>query len=37
VIVQEGGYLCPELEENLARFLGGFLDGHEVRGHKVRP
>lgn len=24
VIVQEGGYLCPELGENLASFIGGF-------------
>lgn len=24
VIVQEGGYLCPELGENLTSFLGGF-------------
>jgi len=36
VIVQEGGYLCPELGENLARFLGGFLDGHKVNGRTVR-
>lgn len=24
VLVQEGGYLCPELGDNLAAFLGGF-------------
>jgi acetoin utilization deacetylase AcuC-like enzyme len=28
VIVQEGGYLCPELGANLQGFLGGFLDAH---------
>ncbi len=27
VIVQEGGYLCPELGDNLRSFLSGFLDG----------
>jgi acetoin utilization deacetylase AcuC-like enzyme len=26
VIVQEGGYLCPELGDNLRSFLSGFLD-----------
>lgn len=31
VIVQEGGYLCPELGENLASFLTGFAEAHEVR------
>lgn len=31
VIVQEGGYLCPELGNNLSSFLGGFLNEHEVR------
>lgn len=30
VIVQEGGYLCPELGDNLAGFLTGFRDAHEV-------
>ncbi len=30
VIVQEGGYLCPELGDNLASFLGGFQRAHEV-------
>ena len=28
IIVQEGGYLCPELGDNLQSFLGGFLDEH---------
>ena len=28
VIVQEGGYPCPELGDNLARFLGGFAEAH---------
>ncbi|MBC8269548.1 MAG: histone deacetylase family protein [Rhodospirillaceae bacterium] len=32
IIVQEGGYLCPELGENLKSFLGGFLDAHSVVG-----
>jgi len=27
VIVQEGGYLCPELGDNLEALLGGFRDG----------
>lgn len=30
VIVQEGGYLCPELGANLQSFLGGFLGAHRV-------
>jgi len=30
LIVQEGGYLCPELGDNLASFLTGFRDTHEV-------
>jgi len=30
IIVQEGGYLCPELGSNLKSFLGGFLNGHKV-------
>jgi acetoin utilization deacetylase AcuC-like enzyme len=28
LIVQEGGYLCPELGDNLRGFLAGFLDHH---------
>ena len=28
VIVQEGGYLCPELGDNLASFLGAFRAAH---------
>lgn len=28
LIVQEGGYLCPELGDNLESFLTGFLDHH---------
>src|SRR5262249_26935961 len=28
VIVQEGGYLCPELGDNLTSFLGGFGGKH---------
>ena len=32
VIVQEGGYLCPELGDNLVTLLGGFRDGQAVRG-----
>jgi len=28
VIVQEGGYICPELGDNLKSFLGGFVDAH---------
>jgi len=28
VIVQEGGYLCPELGDNLQSFLSGFLNQH---------
>lgn len=28
VIVQEGGYLCPELGDNLTSFLTGFRAGH---------
>jgi len=31
IIVQEGGYLCPELGDNLKNFLGGFLNEHVVR------
>jgi len=31
IIVQEGGYLCPELGDNLKEFLGGFLNEHVVR------
>lgn len=31
VIVQEGGYLCPELGINLKSFLGGFLGEHNVK------
>ena len=27
VIVQEGGYLCPELGLNLSSFLEGFISG----------
>jgi acetoin utilization deacetylase AcuC-like enzyme len=30
VIVQEGGYLCPELGDNLQSFLAGFLDAHRI-------
>jgi len=30
VIVQEGGYLCPELGDNLSAFLNGFVNGHHV-------
>jgi acetoin utilization deacetylase AcuC-like enzyme len=30
VIVQEGGYLCPELGDNLHSFLSGFLDQHTI-------
>ena len=30
VIVQEGGYLCPELGDNLSSFLTGFLENHRV-------
>jgi len=30
LIVQEGGYLCPELGDNLRSFLGGFLDAHKT-------
>jgi acetoin utilization deacetylase AcuC-like enzyme len=30
VIVQEGGYLCPELGDNLTHFLRGFKDTHET-------
>jgi acetoin utilization deacetylase AcuC-like enzyme len=32
VIVQEGGYLCPELGGNLKSFLSGFLDRHAPGG-----
>jgi acetoin utilization deacetylase AcuC-like enzyme len=28
IIVQEGGYLCPELGDNLEAFLGGFIANH---------
>jgi acetoin utilization deacetylase AcuC-like enzyme len=28
LIMQEGGYLCPELGDNLESFLTGFLDAH---------
>ncbi len=28
IIVQEGGYLCPELGDNLERFLGAFAAAH---------
>jgi acetoin utilization deacetylase AcuC-like enzyme len=28
LIIQEGGYLCPELGTNLQSFLSGFLDHH---------
>ena len=28
IIVQEGGYLCPELGDNLESFLGGFMAAH---------
>ncbi len=28
IIVQEGGYLCPELGDNLASFLGAFAAAH---------
>lgn len=28
VVVQEGGYLCPELGGNLQSFLSGFLEAH---------
>ena len=31
VIVQEGGYLCPELGDNLGALLGGFRDGQAAR------
>ena len=30
VIVQEGGYLCPELGDNLTSFLTGFAATHDV-------
>jgi len=30
VIIQEGGYLCPELGDNLASFLRGFITAHKV-------
>ena len=30
LLVQEGGYLCPELGENLTAALAGFQDAHEV-------
>lgn len=29
IIVQEGGYLCPELGDNLQSFLNGFLAAHD--------
>jgi len=32
IIVQEGGYLCPELGGNLQSFLSGFLDHHAQGG-----
>ena len=32
VIVQEGGYLCPELGANLEALLGGFRDGQQAAG-----
>lgn len=32
IIVQEGGYMCPELGDNLASFLNGFNQNH----HKQR-
>ncbi len=32
VLIQEGGYLCPELGTNLATFLGAFVEAHEVAG-----
>jgi acetoin utilization deacetylase AcuC-like enzyme len=32
VIVQEGGYLCPELGDNLVAFLGGFAAAHGIDG-----
>jgi len=31
LLVQEGGYLCPELGDNLAAFLSGFRQAHRVR------
>jgi len=30
VIVQEGGYLSPELGENLCSFLEGFTSGGKI-------
>ena len=30
IIVQEGGYLCPRLGDNLTQFLGGFLGSHRI-------
>ncbi|PLX38318.1 MAG: acetylpolyamine amidohydrolase [Hyphomicrobiales bacterium] len=30
IIVQEGGYLCPELGDNLQSFLTGFQDAHTL-------
>jgi acetoin utilization deacetylase AcuC-like enzyme len=32
IIVQEGGYLCPELGGNLQSFLSGFLEHHAPGG-----
>ena len=30
IIVQEGGYLCPELSDNLTHFLNGFNSDHNI-------
>lgn len=32
VLVQEGGYLCDELGANLASFLAGFAEAHQIDG-----
>ncbi|MDH3667060.1 MAG: histone deacetylase family protein [Paracoccaceae bacterium] len=31
ILVQEGGYLCPELGDNLRSFLSGFGEAHRAR------
>lgn len=31
VLIQEGGYLCPELGTNLATFLAAFAEAHEAK------
>ena len=35
VIVQEGGYLCPALGDNLTAFLSGFKANHRMQDHQA--